>query len=83
MDKIALDDLKTSFKKYEKNENWFSVNSKTFKKNYREKFIAVVSPNKFIVKDNLDDLITELEKKKILDYAFITSIPPKGLASIL
>ena len=83
MNKTKFDYLKTSFKKYEKNENWFSVNSKIFEKNYREKFIAVISPDKFIVKDNLDDLITELEKKKYLEYAFITSIPPKGVASIL
>ena len=81
--KTEIKCLKSTFEQYEKNENWFSANLKEFEKNHREKFIAVVSPNKFIVKDNLDDLIAELEKKKFLDYAFITSIPPKGVASIL
>ena len=80
---VDLKFLQKTFEKYEKNEEWFSANFKEFEKNHREKFIAVISPKEFIVKDNLDDLLKELEKKKILEYAFITSIPPKGIASIL
>ena len=81
--KTEIKCLKSTFEKYEKNENWFSANFRKFEKNHRKKFIAVISPNKFVIKDNLDDLINELEKKKYLEYAYITSIPPKGVASIL
>ncbi|GAH04412.1 unnamed protein product [marine sediment metagenome] len=47
------------------------------------KFFNVIT-KPFLVKENLGELIEELEKEeKILESAFITSIPPKGVASIL
>lgn len=75
--------LQKEFELYEKNEKWFNLNHKLFEKKYRKMFIAVTKPEKILVKENLDELVKELEKKKKINYAFITSIPPKGVASIL
>ena len=84
MDKTELKSLQKEFGLYGENEKWFSLNHKTFEKKYRKKFIAVTKPEEFLVKEDLGELIKELEKKKkILESAFITSIPPKGVASIL
>lgn len=80
---VDINSLKITFEKYTKNERWFNKKSKEFERKYRQKFIAVIAPEKFLVSDDLNDLITELEKKKKMEYAFITSIPPKGVASIL
>lgn len=82
MNKAELKSLQLTFEQYGKNESWFNANFEEFEKNYREKFIAVISPGRFLVKDNLDGLLKEIEKKKLLESAFITSIPPEDVASI-
>jgi hypothetical protein len=82
-----MEDTLTCFQElsglYKKNQEWFNSNHKAFEKKYRSNFIAVIEPKNFIVDKNLDKLIKELVKRKKLNHAFITSIPPKGVASIL
>jgi uncharacterized membrane protein YukC len=70
------------FETYEQNVNWFNDNIEDMEEKYNGKFIAVISPENFLVMDNFDDLIEELKINQKLEHSFITSIPPKGTVSI-
>jgi methylphosphotriester-DNA--protein-cysteine methyltransferase len=71
------------FEEFERNEEWFSKNSRKIEKKFRNKYLAVLAPNLIISDSDLDNLFKKIKKKGNLESAFITAVPPKGVASIL
>ncbi len=71
------------FEKFERNEEWFSKNFQKIEEKYRDKFLAILAPGKIMADVNLENLLDRVEKKGKIESAFVTAIPPKGVASIL
>ena len=73
-----------SDEKFTRNEEWLNSNYKELREKYSGKVLAVIEPDKFLVKSNYDELVEELEEKGIdFDLVAITNIPQKGHASIV
>jgi len=69
---------------FRRNEEWLNSNYKTLREEYSGKVVAIVEPDKIIVKDNHEELVKELEKKGIdFESVAITNIPKKGHAAIV
>ncbi len=69
---------------FTKNEEWLNSHYKELREKYSGKVLAVIAPDKFLVKSNYDKLVKELEEKEIdFDLVAITNIPQKGHASIV
>ena len=78
-----FDEIKL-FKMHEQNEDWFNLHYKELKEKYENKFIAIKDKKIIFIEDEIEKLLENLEKEGInIDEVFITSIPPKGMASIL
>lgn len=72
-----------NFEEFERNEEWFSVNFKKLEKRYRNRFLAVLAPDLVVSDTDLGILFKKIKKKGNTESAFITAIPPKGVAAIL
>lgn len=69
---------------FHRNEEWLNSNYKSLRKEYSGKVVAIVEPDKIIVKDNHEELVKELEEKGIdFESVAITNIPKKGHAAIV
>jgi hypothetical protein len=72
------------FQIHEENEEWFNANFEEIRQKYGSKFFAIKDQDILIAEDKMETLLDLLEEKNInINEVFITSIPPKGLASIL
>lgn len=68
----------------ERNEKYANAHYDEFEQKYRNKFLAIKDQKILIVKEDGEELLNILEKEGIdINTVFITSIPPKGVASIL
>ncbi len=73
----------SGFDQVEENENWFNNNFQYFEKNYKNKFVAVIKPDEYILDDDLEKLITQVENKYDPSTVFISVVPTKAIAAIL
>ncbi|MCS4540943.1 MAG: DUF5678 domain-containing protein [Euryarchaeota archaeon] len=79
-----LEDIKLLFEINEKNEEWLNTHYKEFEQKHGSKFLAIKDQRVLAVEDKIEKLLDFLEKKGVdINQVFITSIPPKGVASIL
>ena len=86
MAREANENIELLFKMHEdeENEGWFYTNLKELSEKYGGKFFAIKDKNILIATDAIDEIPSFLEKKSIdVNQVFITSITPKGVASIL
>ncbi len=69
---------------FHRNEEWLNSNYKSLRKEYSGKVVAIVEPDRIIVKDSHDELVKELEEKGIdFESVAVTNIPKKGHALIV
>jgi len=72
------------FKTFEKNEEWVNANYSELSKKYANKVIAVKDQKVILVKDNIDEILKELELKgESLENVYVTSILSEAIAFIL
>ncbi len=69
---------------FHRNEEWLNSNYKKLREKYSGKVVAIVEPDRIIVKDSHDELVKELEEKGIdFESVAVTNIPKKGHALIV
>ena len=84
MEREANENIELLFKIHEENEGWFYTHLKELSEKYGGKFFAIKDKNILIATDSIDEILSFLEKEGVdVNQVFITSIPPKGVASIL
>lgn len=75
---------KLLFETHEKNEQWFSDHYKELRQKYGSKFFAIKDQDVIFAEEEMEKLLDILEEKGIdINQVFVTSISPKGVASIL
>lgn len=78
------ENIELLFEIHEKNEEWFNDHFAELKQKYGSKYFAIKDQNVLTTEDEIEKLLDFLEKNRIdINQVFITSIPPKGVASIL
>ena len=78
------ENIKKLFEIHEKNEEWFSAHYEELNQKYGSKFFAVTDQKVVAVEEEMERLLDVLKKKGIdINLVFISSISPKGVASIL
>ncbi len=71
------------FDQVEENEEWFNDNFQYFEEKYKNKFVAVIQPEKYLVDNDLEKLISKVEDDFDLGSVFISVVPTKAVAAIL
>jgi len=77
-------DVKSLLETFERSEEWFSANYEKLREKYEDKFLAIKDEKDIAANERIEALLKELKAKgEDIDRIFITSFPPKGVASIL
>jgi len=81
---MGREDVKLLLETFERNEEWFSAHYEELQKKYEDMFLAIKDQKDIVASEKIEDLLNELKAKgEDIDLIFITSFPPKGVASIL